>query len=102
MRRWRRTRHLSKTKTRIISAMNPMEQFEIAKYARLFSLFGHDIYFTNQALAMCLVVGVASLFLTLAVKQGALVPSRLQSMAEISYEFVANMIQTSAGEKGLK
>src|SRR5262245_24252984 len=82
--------------------MHPMEQFEIANYARLFSLFGHDIYFTNQALVMCIVVALASLVLTMSVTRGALVPSRMQSMAEISYEFVANMIQSSAGEKGLK
>ena len=82
--------------------MHPMEQFEITNYAHLFTLFGHEIYFTNQAMVMCIIVALASLFLTMAVTRGALVPSRLQSMAELSYEFVANMIQSAAGEKGLK
>lgn len=82
--------------------MHPMEQFEITNYGKLFTLFGQYIYFTNQALVMCIVVALASLFLTLSVSRGALVPSRLQSMAEISYEFVANMIHSSAGEGGLK
>jgi F-type H+-transporting ATPase subunit a len=31
-----------------------------------------------------------------------MVPTRGQSMAEMSYEFVANMIHTTSGEKGLK
>jgi F-type H+-transporting ATPase subunit a len=30
------------------------------------------------------------------------VPTRMQSMAELSYEFVANMIRSAAGEDGLK
>jgi F-type H+-transporting ATPase subunit a len=51
---------------------------------------------------MVIVVAAAGLFLTLAVKPGRLVPTRTQSMAEVSYEFVANMIHSSTGEDGLK
>ena len=32
----------------------------------------------------------------------ALVPGRLQSVAELSYEFVANTIQTTAGKEGMR
>jgi F-type H+-transporting ATPase subunit a len=81
-----------------------MEQFEVKPLVEhpLFQIGGHDIYFTNQSLLMCIVVAAASLFLTFAVSSKRLVPSRMQSMAEMSYEFVANMIHTSAGEDGLK
>jgi len=82
--------------------MHPMEQFSIHNYFRLFSVAGHDIYFTNQSIFMILVVVAASLFLTLAMGGRRLVPSRAQSMAEMSYEFVANMIHSSAGDDGLK
>jgi F-type H+-transporting ATPase subunit a len=84
--------------------MNPMEQFAIQNLVAtpLFHLGGHPIYFTNQALLMLLVVAASSLFLTFAVKPGRLVPSRAQSMAEMSYEFVGNMIHSTAGEDGLK
>jgi len=68
----------------------------------LFHIGGHPIYFTNQSLLMVMVVIAASLFLTLAVKPGRLVPTRGQSMAEASYEFVANMIHSATGEDGLK
>ena len=68
----------------------------------LFHIAGHPIYFTNQSLLMVIVVIAASLFLTLAVKPGRLVPTRGQSMAEMSYEFVANMIHSATGEDGLK
>ncbi len=82
--------------------MHPMEQFSIHNYARLFSIAGHDIYFTNQSLLMVIVIVAASLFLTLAMAGKRMVPSRTQSMAELSYEFVANMIHSSTGEDGLK
>ncbi|MBA2590606.1 MAG: F0F1 ATP synthase subunit A [Alphaproteobacteria bacterium] len=81
-----------------------MEQFTIKPLIAepLFALAGHPIFFTNQALLMIIVVVASSLFLTLAVKPGRLVPTRGQSMAEMSYEFVANMIHTATGEDGLK
>ncbi len=44
----------------------------------------------------------SSLFLTFPVKPGRLAPSRAQSMAEMPYEFVGNMIHSTAGEDGLK
>ena len=84
--------------------MNPMEQFAIQNLVAtpLFHIGSHPIYFTNQALLMLLVVAASSLFLTFSVKPGRLVPSRAQSMAEMSYEFVGNMIHSTAGEDGLK
>jgi F-type H+-transporting ATPase subunit a len=83
--------------------MNPMEQFEVKPLIDhpLFSIGGHPIYFTNQALFMCVVVAAISLFLTLAMSRGRLVPSRGQSMAEVSYDFVANMINSTMGHDGL-
>jgi F-type H+-transporting ATPase subunit a len=83
-----------------------MEQFEVQPALGLdhplFQIAGHPIYFTNQALLMVIVVVAASLFLSLAVKPGRLVPNKTQSMAEMSYEFVANMIHSATGEDGLK
>jgi F-type H+-transporting ATPase subunit a len=83
--------------------MNPMEQFEVKPLIAdpLFSIGGHPIYFTNQALFMIIVVLAASLFLTVTVSKNRLVPTRGQSMAEVSYEFVANMINSTMGHEGL-
>jgi F-type H+-transporting ATPase subunit a len=83
---------------------NPMEQFTIRPILfgdRPIHIGHHAFYFSNQSLWMCIVVGVASLFLTLAVARPQLVPGRLQSVAELCYEFVANMIRQSAGEDGM-
>jgi F-type H+-transporting ATPase subunit a len=81
-----------------------MEQFTIRPILfgdRPIHIGHHAFYFSNQSLWMCIVVGVASLFLTLAVARPQLVPGRLQSVAELCYEFVANMIRQSAGEDGM-
>jgi F-type H+-transporting ATPase subunit a len=83
-----------------------MEQFAVRPSLGLdkplFEIAGHPIYFTNQALLMVIVVVASSLFLTFAVKPNRLVPTRGQSMAEMSYEFVAGMIHSATGEDGLK
>jgi F-type H+-transporting ATPase subunit a len=47
------------------------------------------------------VVGVTA-FLTLSMRGGRLVPGRWQSMAEMSYEFIANMIRENVGAEGRK
>ena len=86
-------------------AMNPMEQFQVKPVFMqqpLLQIAGHNIYFTNQALLMLITVVATAIFLTVAVKPGRLVPTRTQSMAELSYEFVANMIHSVIGEDGLK
>jgi len=77
-----------------------MEQFEVVPLIPI-HLGGYDISFTNQALWMCIAVVAASLFLTLPVARGRLVPTRMQSMAEMSYQFVADMLNMTSGEDGL-
>jgi len=80
--------------------MNPMEQFEVKPIVPL-HIGPYDVSFTNQSLFMCLVVAAVTLFLTLAMSRRRLVPSRTQSMAELSYEFVAGMIRSTTGDDGL-
>jgi F-type H+-transporting ATPase subunit a len=83
-----------------------MEQFTVRPVswaqAPLFHIGHYPIYFTNQALWMLVVVICLSLFLTLAVTKGRVVPTRAQSLAELSYEFVGNMIDMTAGPAGLR
>ena len=81
-------------------AMNPMHQFEVKSIVPL-HIGPFDVSFTNQSLFMCIVVAAVTLFFALAVSRRKLVPGRMQSMAEVSYEFVANMIRSTAGEDGL-
>jgi F-type H+-transporting ATPase subunit a len=81
-------------------AMSPMEQFEVKPIVPL-HIGTYDVSFTNQSLFMCLVVAAVTLFFAFAVSRPRVVPGRLQSMAEVSYEFVANMIRSTSGDAGL-
>jgi F-type H+-transporting ATPase subunit a len=82
--------------------VDPIHQFEIKNLWPVFSLGGHEINFTNSALFMFFVVGLASVFLIGGTARRAVVPGRIQSIAEISYEFVANTVRSSAGTEGMK
>ncbi len=78
----------------------PLEQFKIKPLIELPKLGGIDISYTNSALWMTIAVAVVILFLVLGSRQRALVPGRWQSMAEMSYEFVGNMLTDQAGAAG--
>ncbi|MGI9379080.1 MAG: F0F1 ATP synthase subunit A [Methyloligellaceae bacterium] len=80
---------------------DPMHQFEIKRLVPL-EIFDIDASFTNASLFMVLVVVIVGLFLFLSVKSRSLVPGRMQSVAEIMYEFVANMIRDNVGTAGMK
>lgn len=78
-----------------------MEQFEIKRIVPL-ELFGYDVSFTNASLFMVIALVIIPLFFFIAMNRRALVPGRLQSVAELSYEFIANMVRENVGEKGMK
>ena len=81
---------------------DPIHQFEIHNIATLGHIGGHEIAFTNSALFMAItVVGIWALLMGGSSKR-AMVPGRLQSIAELSYEFVANTIESTAGKEGMK
>ena len=83
-------------------AANPIEQFEIHPIFRIANIAGHEIYFTNSSLLMLVAVIGLTVFLVAATARRGLVPSRFQSAAEISYEFVATTIRSTAGAEGMK
>ena len=78
---------------------SPMDQFKIEV---LFPLHvgGFDLSFTNSSLWMVIATVVAGLLFTVSTRRMALVPTRLQSLAEVSYEFIANMIRDTIGSEG--
>ena len=82
--------------------VDPIHQFEIKDLWRIGSLAGHQIAFTNSALYMFIIVGAISVLLIGATAPRAVVPGRLQSIAEMSYEFVADTLRSSAGAEGMK
>ena len=82
--------------------VDPIHQFEIHEMVPLLKVAGRDIAFTNSALMMFIVVAGITLLMIGASARRAVVPGRLQSIAEMSYEFVANTVRSSAGTEGMK
>ena len=80
---------------------SPLAQFEIKTLIPL-QLGEFDVSYTNSALFMSLTLILVTLFLILGVRRRALVPGRWQSMAEISYEFVSNLLRDTVGNEGRK
>ena len=79
----------------------PIEQFHIKPLIPL-SFNGIDASFTNASAFMVGAVALASGFMLYAMRNRSLVPSRLQSTAEIMYEFVASTVKDNVGEEGMK
>src|SRR6185295_6424690 len=80
---------------------SPMEQFEIKRLLHL-NLFGINASFTNSATWMIIAVILATAVFVWGMRQRALVPGRLQSVAEIGFEFIANMVRDNVGDGGKK
>ncbi|GGC62732.1 F0F1 ATP synthase subunit A [Chelatococcus reniformis] len=81
---------------------DPIHQFQIQNIVTLGHVGGQEIALTNSALYMIGAVVVITALLVGGMSRGALVPGRLQSLVEMTYEFVANTVRTSAGTEGMK
>jgi len=81
--------------------VDPIHQFHIIKLIPI-NIGGYDLSFTNSALFMVATVIVAAAFLYLTTSSRSLVPGRLQSVSEMAYEFVGNMLRDAAGTQGMK
>jgi len=78
-----------------------MEQFEISKLFEL-TLGPFDISFTNSSLWMLITLVASTIFFLAATRSRALIPGRAQSVAELAYEFVADMVRDAVGAGGMK
>lgn len=81
------------------SGHSPLEQFTIHHLVEV-EVGGVNASFTNSALCMVIAATAATLLLTLGPRKRALVPGRWQSVAELSYEFIANMVRENIGADG--
>ncbi|HVX77763.1 MAG TPA: F0F1 ATP synthase subunit A [Bradyrhizobium sp.] len=82
--------------------VDPIEQFSIHKIFTIGHIGNQEIAFTNSSAYMFGTVAVIALLMLGGVSRKDLVPGRVQSIAEISYEFVANTIRSTAGKEGMK
>lgn len=78
---------------------NPLEQFEIKRYAEL-TVAGADAAFTNASLFMLIVLGLALLFFWLGSRNPQIVPGRWQAALEGVTGFISGMVEENIGPKG--
>jgi len=81
---------------------SPMHQFVIGRFGEPFHIAGIDASFTKAALFMLVATAAITLFLTFSIRGRAMVPGRLQSLAELWYEFIADMLRETIGPEGRK
>ncbi|HSI02592.1 MAG TPA: F0F1 ATP synthase subunit A [Reyranella sp.] len=80
---------------------SPMEQFQIKRLLE-FKIGSLDASYTNSALWMTIAVILAFMLFVLGTQKRALVPGRVQSIAEVGFEFVAGMVRDNVGDAGKK
>lgn len=82
-------------------ASGPMEQFQIKPEADLFELFGQTVSWTNSAFWMVMSVVLIIGFFALTLR-GKLIPGRMQSLGELSYQFIADMVRDTVGPEAMR
>ncbi len=82
---------------------SPIEQFKVNTLGNNIVINGLDISFNSSALFMSISVAILLVFLYVALKKANIIPSKMQIISEISYDFVFNMVKDNIpGEKGKK
>jgi F-type H+-transporting ATPase subunit a len=82
--------------------IDPIHQFNIDRIFTIGHIGNQEIAFTNSSAYMVASVAIISLLMIGGVAGRRLVPGRIQSMAELSYEFMANTVRSTAGPEGMK
>src|SRR6266700_3236611 len=94
-----RPKNGTRTRTDLAIELNPLEQFEIERLIPI-HIGGIDLSYTNSAMLMTVAAALVTALLVLGTRNAALVPGRWQSLAELSYEFIGNMIDGTVGHEG--
>lgn len=81
--------------------VDPLHQFVVQPLIPL-NIGGLDASFTNASLWMVVTVVAVTLFTTLGMRAGAMVPGRVQSMVESFYTFIADMVRDNAGADAMR
>lgn len=100
------------------SGIDPVHQFEIKRLIDFRDCydptgqncsqphhFDHSLdflSFTNSSLFMVIALVLISGFFIYAMRNGSLIPDRIQSSAELAYEFVAKIVRDNSGAEGMK
>ena len=77
--------------------LNPMHQFEVYRIGPEIKFGVVNLSFTNASLFMTISAVTILLLLFFGTKKKLLIPSKLQLITEMSYTFIAKMINDTAG-----
>ena len=80
-------------------ATNPMHQFHVYRIGPEIKFGSYDISFTNASLFMVISATLILIFLFLSSKKKSIIPSKIQLISELTYQFVSKMISDTAGSK---
>ena len=80
---------------------NPLHPFELHPFVHI-SLFGLDISLNKAVLMMWVVVGLAAVLLIVGGSSRRLVPTKLQSLAELLVDFIRGIILDTIGKDGMR
>jgi F-type H+-transporting ATPase subunit a len=83
------------------NALDPIHQFSIRPIVSLHP-FGIDASFTNASLFMVIVVLAVAALMLLGTRARALVPGRLQTIAEMAYDFVVTTLHMADLHDGMR
>jgi F-type H+-transporting ATPase subunit a len=83
------------------STLDPIHQFAIRPIVSLHP-FGIDASFTNASLFMVIVALAAAGLMLFGTRSRSLVPGRLQSIAEMAYDFVRSTIHMAGSHNGMR
>src|SRR3954467_12442362 len=83
-------------------AADPIHQFQITKLFTLGHIGGQEIAFTNSSAYMFGAVAIVSILMLASSAGSRLIPTRLQSVGELAYEFVADTLRSITGDAGMK
>ena len=81
--------------------INPIEQFEVSPLLSI-KVGGIDFSFTNATVYMAIAVLLTMFIMSIGAKGGNGIPGRMQSLAEMAYEFVAGMVRSACGDHGMR
>ncbi len=81
------------------AGQSPLAQFEIKRIVPI-EIGNMDVSFTNSSAFMVLTVIAISTFLILGMRRNEMIPGRWQSMAELLYIFIANLLKDTVGTQG--
>lgn len=78
---------------------DPLHQFVIKPIIPL-EAGGVDLSFTNSSLWMAIAAGLSAILLSAAMRRKSIVPGKMQMIAELTYQFVGDMIRENLGTRG--